>query len=229
MEEHSANIDRLVRWLTPPPCARSECSSPPPAIAPEDYAEFLRLSNGGYSPNKFFHFFGSGGPREHNAFLWNDTALWKADFAMTDDFFAFAEDIFGYQYGFIRSKRGTLVRVLSPFTGKLTPAPQRFSEFVRAIFDFPQSYEALLHLSSRFFDHKAIVWRPYHHIAPVVHPCFGGSIEDIDNLELVGSVANLKICGQLVTQVACLPLGTRVIDVEIDPTTLKVTLVTELS
>src|SRR5215472_6414183 len=72
-----------------------------PANAPQDFRYLLSLNgNGGYTSDGFHHFFGTSGPVRHNLVKWNSVDLWKALFGLMDDWFVFAEDIFGTQFYF---------------------------------------------------------------------------------------------------------------------------------
>jgi hypothetical protein len=221
------NILRLVESLVP--IASAEISRvvgrpPSPWMADDCYKQFLELCNGGYTRDGFFHFFGGCGPVRHNVIEWNETGLWKNCFGLDDSFFVFAEDIFGNQYGFVRSRRVGLIKMLSPETGQLTIAPDTFDGFVEYSV-FSDSRAQLKALANTFFATTGGPWQEFMHISYDVPPCLGGDPMDLKNWDYVDSIVNLRMAGQILTQVKNLKPGTKIRRVEVDPATQTVRLI----
>jgi hypothetical protein len=200
----------------------------------ETFVEFLSRCNGGYTSDGFFHLFGCSGGRGHNIFEWNNSDLWKKYYGLDDNFFAFAEDIFGDQYGFDLKKPsysngaradGRLdfsasegeegnIKILFVDTGKLIPAAPSFEDFIEICVLDPD--EDLRGLHRAFVETTRSPVPVRCHIA-YRHPLvLGGSETDLDNLELSDSASHLRLLGQIVTQTRLLPRGTRIKDVLVD-------------
>lgn len=193
----------------------------------DSYRYFLSLSDGGYSKDHFFHFFGQRGPREHNLIEWNKTELWKKYYGLDNKTFVFAEDIFGTQFCF--DVRGTrrVVKMLVPTSGNLTLCANTFEEFVEHEVLGSATNSEVRRLAERFFRTKCEEFRPFTHIACRVPPALGGNDSDLNNLELTRGSTNLKLLGQITVQVKKLAPGTRIREIKVDHEKEEITLVPE--
>jgi hypothetical protein len=191
----------------------------------ENYRHFLSLSNGGYTPDNFFHFFGTDGVLGHNVFLWNDVNQWKHYYRLNDDSYIFCEDIFGSQYAFdIRGNR-RVVKVLVPDGGRIRLCANTFEEFLRDIVMDDALNRELRELARSFFDYSGETFRAFSHITCILPSSIGGNDRDLSNLVLVDSAANMSILGQLTDALRDVPPGTRFRDVRIDYARNVITLV----
>jgi hypothetical protein len=175
-----------------------------------DYLYFLSLCNGGYTPDCFFHFFGTTGPSAHNLRDWNAAVLWKSYYSLTDSEFVFAEDVFGTQFFF--DVRGTrkVVKTLAPDTGKVSLCSNTLEDFLEEeVFGDELNLESKK-LAKRFFESEGALYEPFTHISCRTPVVFGGSQTDLKNLELVESLENIRLLGQIVNQIKNLPPGTRI-------------------
>src|SRR5687767_4055107 len=112
---------------------RSFCSEDQiPKNLQDNYRYFLSLCDGGYTGDRFFHFFGQKGPRAQNLLEWNRFDLWKNYYGLGSDTFAFAEDIFGTQFCFDLRGNRRVVKMLIPDGGKLSLCANTFDEFLEA-------------------------------------------------------------------------------------------------
>lgn len=174
----------------------------------KDYTRFLSLCNGGYTRNHFFHFFGRQGVQSHNLFDWNRVDVWKTNYSLDSNCFVFAENIFGFQYFFDTRADRKVVKMLDLDTGKINLCANTFEDFVEdEVFSDDFNSEDR-DLAEQFIDEKAIQFKPFTHIACKKPVLLGGKNRDIENLELVDSLINLSVTGQLVRQLRDLPPGT---------------------
>ena len=171
---------------------------------------WLALTNGGYTSDSFFHFFGTTGPREHNILDWNSSELWKKYYSLDETSFVFAEDIFGTQFYFdVRGNR-RVVKMLDPDDGSTTLCANTFEDFVESLVFGNEFNIDRKRLASAFYRECHVRFEPFTHISfknPIV---FGGSSSELSNLELIESVDNLMFLGQIVRQTKDLPAGTRI-------------------
>lgn len=220
------NIEKLAESLVR---VSEDLDSDPVALPnnlQEDFRYFLSLCDGGYTSDKFFHFFGRKGPRNHNITEWNKREWWKNCFGLEDSVFIFAEDILGTQFAFdIRGDR-KVVKMFIPTTGKLTLCANSFQEFIEEMLNESATLP-LRQLAMNFFKVRHQEFRPFTHISCRIPPVLGGDDSDINNLELRSAVANLRIIGQINEQVKSLPSGTRIRDIQINSETEEVLLVPE--
>jgi len=213
---------RLVDILVPVSGHSAAQSISLPPLVDNEYREFLAACNGGYTPDSFYHFFGSSGPAWHDVVDWNRPERWKESFGIVDDIFVFAEDIFGNQYGFRKLGKGTDIRMISSFSGDISRAPSPFAAFVEyLVFDKEVNPQAVL--ANEFLTR---INQSFHgkHISYDVHPYLGGDQNDITNFDLIDSGVNLNWNGQLATQIRKLPPGTRLKSVRMDPSGKRVEL-----
>jgi hypothetical protein len=174
------------------------------------YLYFLSLCNGGYTPDYFLHFFGTAGPRAHNLRDWNDLALWKAHYCLTNTDFVFAEDIFANQFFFDARANRRVVKILTADNGKVSLCANTFEDFIEdEVFGDEFNREARK-LARSFLDSKHVRYEPFTHIACKTPVVFGGSQADVENLELIESVDNIAFLGQIVSQTKNLPPGTKI-------------------
>jgi hypothetical protein len=193
----------------------------------DGYRYFLSLCDGGYTADHFFHFFGQRGPREHNLLEWNRGELWKKHYGLDDSTFVFAEDILGAQYCFdIRANR-RVVKMLIPTTGKLTLCANTLEEFVQDEVLGTSANAEVRRLAASFFRTKGETFRRFVHIACRISRLLGGSDSDLANLELTRASTNLKILGQIRSQVKKLAPGTRIREIKVDHEKEEITLVPE--
>jgi hypothetical protein len=187
-----------------------------PANLQDSYRYFLSLCDGGYTKDKFFHFFGQNGPREHNLLEWNQTELWKKLYELDDKTLVFAEDILGTQFCFdIRGNR-RVVKMFLPGSGRFTLCANTFDEFVEHEVFGNSTNAQLRQLAESFFRTKGQAFHPFTHIGCKIPPALGGSDCNLDNLELTRASTNLEFLGRVAAQVKRLPQGTRILEVKVD-------------
>ena len=191
----------------------------------EDYRYFLSLCDGGYSEDRFFHFFGQKGPRLHNLLEWNRTDYWKKYYNLDEKTFIFAEDIFGTQFCFdVRGSR-RVVKMLIPDGAKLSLCANTFEEFLETEVQSDAINLQVRRLAKSFLSAREEVFRPFTHIACKIPLSLGGSDTDLSNLDSVQSATNLKILGQITKQVKMLAPGTKIRDIKIDYESEEITLI----
>jgi hypothetical protein len=194
----------------------------------EGYRYFLSLCDGGYSEDRFFHFFGQKGPRLHNLLEWNRTDYWKQYYDLNDKAFVFAEDVFGTQFCFdIRGNR-RVVKMLIPDGGKLSLCANTFEEFLETEVLSDTNNLQVRQLAKKFFSSRKEISRPFTHIACKIPLSLGGQDTDLSNLDIVQSSTNLKILGQITSQVKRLAPGTKIKDIKIDYESEKIILVPQM-
>jgi len=179
------------------------------------YLYFLSLCNGGYAKDGFFHFFGTVGPTRHELVAWNQPDSWKAHFGLDDQWFVFAEDIFGTQFFF--DVRGTrrAVKMLIPDNGSVSLCANSFEDFVEDEIFGEDAGGRARHLARQFFQEKGLMFRPFAHIACKIPILLGGK-QVLENLEFEDSLTNLSILGQVYGQGKDLPPGTPIENIHID-------------
>jgi hypothetical protein len=228
MSEHAPSpaVDRLAVRLQPVAEAVIGSAEGLPVGLDPVYVRFLTNCAGGYTADHLWHFFGLCGPPEHHVVEWNSPSLWKATFGLDERFFVFAEDILGNQYGFVRRETWQRVKMLSVVTGELTVAPYPFPAFVECMVLEPGALPEMAALAGAYFETTGQAYRPFHHLEYLVPPILGGE-QDVTNVALTASVSNLKVAGQVLTQVKQLPPGTRITRVTADAETRTIQLHTE--
>jgi hypothetical protein len=180
------------------------------------YRYFLSICEGGYTQDHFYHFFGQNGPRNHNLTAWNEDSYWKKYFGLATTDFVFAEDALGTQFYFdIRGNR-RVVKMLIPATGSSTLCANSFEEFLDDEVVSIGTNADVRELVRRFRETKRQDFRPFTHLSCKTPVVLGGSDSDLENLEVIQSSTNLKLLGQLQQQIADVPAGTVVKDIEID-------------
>ncbi len=197
-----------------------------PQDLPQELLEICTSQNGGMSQDGYFHFFGMAGPVEHNIVDWNKPDLWKKEFGLNESAFIFAEDAFGGQYFLQRNETPMPVSILSISDGKSYFMAENFQLFVKDVIEDPNSEIGIeLKQLAQDFLKDMSQREPFSHIAYKTPIIFGGSETDFKNFELLGSVANLRISGQLFAQVKNLPKGTRIKKIEVDKENMRLRLV----
>jgi hypothetical protein len=206
-------VESIAASLTPVAAGEETVASELPVTIQESYRRFISICDGGYSADEMFHFFGRTGPDQHRLDYWNTLEPWRRhfSFALSEQWWVFAEDVFGHQFCFSLSGRREVIKMLSPWTGTFTLAANDFLGFLQDVVtgDVPDQ-----ELAAAFFRSRG-VWRPFSHLSHRIPIVLGGE-HDLENLELVDSVANLSFYGQLLTQIRHLPAGTVIRDVRID-------------
>lgn len=144
---------------------------------------------------------------------WNSTGGWKDDWPRwARRLCVFAYDWLGRQIAFDRERLlggEPAIAILEPGTGELLDVPEGLGGFLER--EIVEHGDAAL--ATGFFE----TWRASGGAAPGVHQCVGytkplflGGEDAIVNLELTDMAVYVSTCGQLFTQVADLPLGTRI-------------------
>jgi hypothetical protein len=191
----------------------------------ESYRYFLSLCDGGYTGDRFFHFFGQKGPRLHNLFEWNKTDNWKRYYNLDEKTFIFAEDILGTQFCFdVRGNR-RVVKMLIPDGAKLTLCANTFEEFLETEVLSDANNLEVRKLAQRFLNARGGIFQPFTHIACKIPLSLGGSDTDLNNLDKVQSSTNLKILGQVTSQVKQLAPGAQIKDIEVNYEREEITLI----
>jgi hypothetical protein len=191
----------------------------------EGYRYFLSLCDGGYTQDRFFHFFGKNGPRLHNLLEWNRNDHWKQYYNLDEKTFVFAEDVFGTQFCFdIRGNR-RVVKMLIPDGAKLSLCANTFEEFLETEVLNNTTNLQVRQLAQRFFDSRKEIIRPFTHIACKIPLSLGGQDTDLSNLDIVQSSTNLKILGQITSQIKGLAPGTKIRDIRINYESEEITLI----
>jgi SMI1-KNR4 cell-wall len=209
-------IETLAKSLASVSDNSMNCAQALPNNLQASYRYFLSMCDGGYTGDRFFHFFGVGGPREQNLLEWNQTDLWKKYYDLDEKSFVFAEDILGSQFHFdIRGNR-RVVKILVPNSGKIMLCANTFEEFVKYEILGSTTNAEVRRLAQSFFEKKSESFRPFTHISCRIPPLLGGRDSDLDNLQLARASTNLKLVGQVAKQVKSLAPGTRIREVKVD-------------
>ena len=191
----------------------------------EGYRYFLSLCDGGYTQDRFFHFFGTNGPRLHNLLEWNRNDHWKQYYNLDEKTFVFAEDIFGTQFCFdIRGNR-RVVKMLIPDGAKLSLCANTFEEFLETEVLNNTTNLQVRQLAESFSNSRKEIIRPFTHIACKIPLSLGGQDADLSNLDIVQSSTNMKILGQITSQIKNLAPGTKIRDIQINYESEKITLI----
>jgi hypothetical protein len=188
-----------------------------PACLDENLIYFLSKCRAGYSQDNYFHFFGAGRNDSHNIKTWNSHELWKHAYGkLVSEYFFFAEDIFGNQFGYRIDDPSGNVFMFWVDDGRVESFADDFWEFVEfTIFDF-EIFGKMRKLADDFQHSTPLERKSLHHLSYKVPILLGGNAGDIGNLEIIESVANLTFLGQLVSQCQAFPPGTKIKDVEIN-------------
>ena len=196
-----------------------------PSNLQETYRRFITFCDGGYTNDSFFHFFGKHGPPAHNLTSWNEPGFWKHYFGLDETVFVFAEDIFGTQFCF--DVRGTrrVVKMFIPDGGKTSLCANTFEEFLEREILSDRTNNEVRELASRFFNVSGERFRPLMHISCKIPRILGGIDTDLNNLQLIDAVVDLKILGQITMQVRALPPGTKIRDIRVNNQNMEVKLI----
>jgi hypothetical protein len=177
---------------------------------------FLKRFNGGYTKDSYFHFFGTREPRQRDLFTWNEPELWKKYYGLGGDWFFFAEDAFGNQFGCDLKRSGDAVQLLWVDDGRLEAFADSFEDFIEfTVFD-PDNFKKMRELSENVYRLAGTRLPRFQHIAYRKPLLLGGSASDLRNLEFAESGGHLRLVGQIVQQVKKLPKGTRIKQVLLD-------------
>lgn len=215
-------IAQLIQALVPPARVEDDLVSTLdelPEWLPDSYRTFLAASNGGYTQDRYWHFFGLCGGPQHNLIAWNQPDVWKTAYGIEIDMIAFAEDLFGNQYVFARPDPKH-IRVLSVVDGIVAPMLFRLTHFAEHLLrEYESPEDAGWQLARRWMRERGEIPEPGDHLSYNVPPILGGAQNDLDNLNLVDANGNMSISGQIAVQVRGLPPGSRVsIRIEAEPT-----------
>jgi hypothetical protein len=219
-----AELARTLQY-SEPTASRILSSSRVPSGLDPDYQLFLSLTNGGYTSDLFFHFFGLT-EGAYDLVEWNQQAAWKKNYGLTDEHFVFAEDLLGQQYYFTMGRR-KVIKCLWIESGDSTLVAEKFAYFVEDVILNLDSMAEARKLARSFLHKTKEQFKLHEHISYKIPLCLGGGELDLGNLEWMESLSHLQFLGQVVTQVKKLPAGTRISDVVIDPLSGMVELVAE--
>ena len=192
----------------------------------QDYLDFLAATNGGYTADYLFHFFGASGSREHDVVRWNLPETWKEGFGLDGYSFVFAEDILGNQYYFHLGSRRKVTKVFCIDDGTSLPCADDLPGFVDNVVNSPAVTSEPRRLFEAFRKSSGLDYPLFHHLSNKIPACLGGDDTDLANLEFSNSIVHLDFMGQVVNQVKSLPAGTVIRNVTIDPITSKLRLLT---
>jgi hypothetical protein len=207
------SIAEVCRDFEKTPRICSDCKSLPHDL-PAEYMELLAKTNGGFTEDRYYHFFGIEGTEYHNVFEWNKPQSWKQHFGLTDSHFVFSEDLFGNQYFFKRGQRKNAIYILWVSTGKTDFIADTFETFIHDIVDdtLEEVMSDFKDLARAFIIKSNSEWIPFKHISHKIPLVLSGK-DELDNLEWSDSLTNLFFHGQLISQLKHLPPGTPVKDI----------------
>ena len=219
-------VDELVRKLVTHP---TDGGAIEPIDVPNENVRYLLTKcNGGYSKDGYFHFFGHSGDDAHNIVKWNEPNLWRDRYGdLVDDYYFFADDIFGNQFGHRLSEPSDEVFLFWVDDGRVESFETDFDDFLTATVYGTFVFEEMRNLSSEFQAGVGGKVPPLHHLTYRIPLLLGGRSDDIDNLEICSSVDHMLFSGQIVVQCRALPRGTKITNVLIDGESQTLTLVTE--
>jgi len=198
--------------------------APAGIVGQDAYMAFCHSGGAGYTPDGFFHFFGSAGPVEHSLEEWNSSTQWHQHFDVDAAWFAFAEDVFGHQFCLRRDGRRPVVKVLDPWLGSFTMAANGFGHFVSGIVLGDKIWEPLRSLYRKTARLPGMQFRKYCHLSPKVAPVLGGSADFPDDFEWCSSSTDISLLGQLHFALKDVPPGSVVERVDVDPATGQISL-----
>lgn len=218
-------VDELVRKLVTHP---TDGENVEPVDSPNENVRYLLTKcNGGYSKDGYFHFFGTSGDDAHSIGAWNQPDLWRKCYGdLVDDYYFFAEDIFGNQFGHKLSETSEEVFMFWVDDGRVESFEADFVDFLVSTVYGTVAFDEMRSLSKELqtkLDHKV---PPFHHITYRIPLLLGGRSDDLENLEITPAADHLRFSGQLVVQCRALPVGTRITDVLVDEESQSITLVT---
>jgi hypothetical protein len=194
----------------------------------ENLGYFWTRCNGGYTKDNYFHFLGFGPQPANNVVLWNSQLFWKQNYPKAQNFFFFAEDVFGNQFGYEADNPTGEIFLFWVDDGRVESFAKNLEEFIEfTVFD-SDIFGKMRALSEAFYGYVGSRVQPLHHISYKKPIILGGSADDIGNLEFSQSISHLKFLGQVVTQASRLPKGTKIKDVIINAETEEIILVPEL-
>jgi hypothetical protein len=196
-----------------------------PGILDENLRYFLENYNGGYTKDCYVHFFGRLGPPGHNIFEWNSSEWWKQYFGLGNNWFFFAEDVFGNQFGVNLTQPELGFFMLWVDDGRLEPFAPDFENFVEfTIFDYA-IFGRMRGLSENFYQVMGGRVPRFHHIAYKKPILLGGDASDVDNLETAEALGHIRLLGQIVHQVKQFPIGTKIKEIAFNKVKNEVTLI----
>lgn len=135
---------------------------------------------------------------------WNSKDLWKYEFGdIADDYFFFAEDIFGGQFGFKESN----IYYFEPETGGFSLIANSLEEWAAKIL---VDYDTLLgYKIAHSWQEKNGQLSTKKRLLPT-QPFFMGGKTEVDNLRDVEEVEAMRVRGSMYQQTKDLPNGTQV-------------------
>jgi len=180
-----------------------------PEDLPDSYKQLLGKTNGGYTEDKYFHFFGLIGPLQHNVIEWNNLDLWNEYFEFSSNWFVFAEDIFGDQYFFKRGSRKNAIYFLSSCSGQIYFAADSYKDFIEDVVDDrEETMSEKIFLAKSFYKKYGFQYKYFQCLSYIVPPILNGKENDSDNLELCDSLLHIDFMGQLTSQLKNMKPGT---------------------
>jgi hypothetical protein len=217
-------VDELVDKLVTHPTDGQNLESLD--VPNETVRYLLTMCNGGYSKDGYFHFFGNSGDDAHSIEAWNSPDLWRKNYGdLVDDYYFFAEDIFGNQFGHKVSEASDEVFLFWVDDGRVESFEADFVDFLVSTVYGTIAFDEMRSLSDEFQTRASKV-PMLHHLTYRIPLLLGGRSDDLENLEISPAVDHLRFSGQVVVQCRALPVGTRITDVLIDEASQTITLVT---
>jgi hypothetical protein len=217
-------VDELVSKLVTQPTGgeKSEAVDVPN----ENVGYLLTKCNGGYSKDGYFHFFGNSGDDAHSIERWNSPDLWRKCYGdLVEDYYFFAEDIFGNQFGHKLSDPSDEVFLFWVDDGRVESFEADFVDFLVSTVYGTIAFDEMRSISSEFQARRASKVPMLHHLTYRIPLLLGGRSDDLENLEISPAVDHLRFSGQVVVQCRALPVGTRITDVLVDEASQTITLV----
>jgi hypothetical protein len=219
-------VDELAAALIPVSGAVDDPKIP--LSTNENVHSLLTKCNGGYSKDRYFHFFGSCGVDAHSIDQWNSAELWKTYYDdLVVDYSFFAEDIFGNQFGHKLDDSSEEVFLFWVDDGRLESFASDFEEFLDYTIFGTEVFKEMRQLNEQFSSDAHHGVPLFHHLTYAKPLLLGGKSDDADNLELAPAVDHLRFSGQIVVQCRALPVGAKVTDVIIEKDSQTITLVSE--
>ena len=119
------------------------------------------------------------------------------------DIWAFAEDVFGYQFLFNKDGVGRL----DIETGEIRHLCNSFADWISLVLEDPDFYSGMSVAKEWEISRPDEPVTGKHHLCPVTLFVCGGKYQ-IDNLFRIESVSHLKVKAQIAEQIRDLPDGT---------------------
>jgi hypothetical protein len=172
----------------------------------EEYAECL--SRGGiHLFSKALRIFGLTNHKDaRNILRWNNPDIWKSGYALFfKDVWAFAEDVFGFQYLFYKEGVGQL----DIETGKINLLCKTFKDWIALVMENRNYYSGFSVAQEWGKVHADEPLTGAYHLSPVtLFVCNGGY--EIDNFFRIEAEQNLCVKAQIARQLKDVPDGTQI-------------------